>query len=393
MTRSTGFGLYRERLGLPGAVAVAATLLLCAVGVVVAASIDDATDGAGGSTVKHLARIAVALPACAIVLAGRPGWIRSQAYAFYGVVAALLVLVLVAGPVVNGARRWIGPNAWRFQPSELAKLALCLTLARYLALRSRAATFRGVLAASVLTGIPAVLIAKEPDLGTALILVPVLFGTLFVAGARPRHLALVAAAGILLFGLYATFFLHGYQSDRIRVWWRQDSLTRGEKLAEGYHLHRSKIAIGSGGVLGHGFGEGPQNRLDLLPERHTDFVFSVFCEEFGFAGGAAVLFLEVLVPLSLLGLAVRVRDPFARNAIVAIGIQLGSQAIVNMGVATGTLPTTGIALPLVSYGGTSLIVTLVSIAIALQFAAKAEPELAADAFEAAEEETSLARAP
>jgi rod shape determining protein RodA len=235
------------------------------------------------------------------------------------------------------------------------------------------------------------LIVKQPDLGTALSLAPVFVATLYVAGAKSKHLTWVLVAALVALGLYTAVGLHGYQNERVQVWWKQDSLTRTEKLAEGYHLHRSKIAIGSGGVFGYGFAEGPQNKNDLLPERHTDFVFSVFSEEWGFVGASLLLALELALPVGLLWLSMRVRDPFARNAIVAIGAQVGAQALVNMGVATGTFPTTGISLPLVSHGGSSVIVTLVSLTIALMLAAKAEPSLAADAFEEEEERTWLYR--
>jgi rod shape determining protein RodA len=383
--------LYRERLGIPGAVVAIAAIALCCIGLGVAASVDATTERSMRLFAKQAIRLLAAVPICGLVVFTRPRWIRRNAYVLYGVSLVLLAAVLAVGPVVNGARRWLGIGDFRFQPSDLAKLALCLALARFLALRARAENPWRLGAAIAFACVPAALILKEPDLGTALTFVPILGSVVLVAGARRKHLAFLGAALLASIVLLAIFGLHNYQAERVRTWWHQNDLTRAEKLAEGYHLHRSKIAIGSGGVLGYGFADGPQNSNDLLPERHTDFAFSVLSEEWGFVGSVTVLLLELAIPLGLLWIARRVREPFARLSIVGIGSQIGAQALVNLGVATGAFPTTGIALPLVSYGGSSAVMTLLSIAVALQLAARAEPVLAAEAFEESEEATSLMR--
>ncbi|MBI3820157.1 MAG: rod shape-determining protein RodA [Planctomycetes bacterium] len=385
------FHAVRERLGVPGAVVAIAAFLLCIAGLLLCASVDATEDKGTGYALKQGVRLFAAIPVCGFVFFVKPRWIRANAIIIYTLSVVLLALVLFVGPVINGARRWIGFGSFRFQPSDLAKIAVCLMLAGVLAGKERARNGWRVLLAIVLVLVPAALIVKEPDLGTALNLAPILVAALLVSGARRLHLLLFAGAAAAGLAILIIVGLHGYQKERIDTWWRQNELTRSEKLAQGYHLHRSKIAIGSGGFWGYGFAEGPQNKNDLLPERHTDFAFSVICEEFGFVGGIIILILESCIPFGLIILSMRIRDAFARTAIICIATQTGMQAIVNMGVATGAFPTTGIALPLVSYGGTSAMVTLASLAAALQLAASAEPALAAEAFGPGEEATALDR--
>ncbi|MFN0206730.1 MAG: FtsW/RodA/SpoVE family cell cycle protein [Planctomycetota bacterium] len=391
MPPETSFALVRSRLGAFGAMVIISALLLCGIGIVMCASVDSTADKPEGLAWKQASRLLIALPACIAVFIVKPRWIRANAYLLYLFSAALLVAVLFVGPVINGARRWIGIGGFRFQASDLAKIALCLTLARFLSIRSRVTSAWGVAAVLMMVAVPAALILKEPDLGTALSLMPVLVASLLAAGVKRSHLIILSVIVAICLAALAFKGLHGYQRERIDTWWRQSELTRTEKLAQGYHLHRSKIAIGSGGFAGYGYGEGPQNKNDLLPERHTDFAFSVISEEYGFAGAVTVLLLELMIPIGLFMIALRVREPFARIAIVTIGTQIGSQALINIGVATGVFPTTGLALPLVSLGGTSAVVTLVSISTALHLAAHAEPVFAGDLFEPGEEATAFDR--
>ncbi|HKE00802.1 MAG TPA: FtsW/RodA/SpoVE family cell cycle protein [Planctomycetota bacterium] len=384
--------LLRERLGLPAFVVAVAAVALCAVGLAMAASVGVHSERLEGIAGAQATRLILAVPIVAAAFWIRPRWVRANAYAFYALAVFGLVVVLAFGRVVNGSRRWLDlPAGLKLQPSDFAKLALALALARFLAARPRARTWGGIAAVLALTALPMLLTLGEPDLGTALVFVPVAAASLDVAGASRRRLAALALAAALVATPLAAFGLRGYQLQRIETWWRQDNLSPSEKLAEGYHLERSKIAIGTGGIFGQGLGEGPQNRNDLLPERHTDFILSVVAEELGLVGALAVLALELALPLGCLVIALRVREPFARIGIVGIAAQLGAQSVVNIGVATGTLPTTGIALPLVSYGGSSALVTLAGIALALNLAAHAEPVLSGECFEAAEEATRLHR--
>ncbi len=384
--------LLRLRLGTPALVVVAAAALLCMVGLVVSSSVDAAADRPPTLALQQGLRLLVALPVCAVAFFLRPRFVRANAYAFYALCLALLVAVLFVGPVINGARRWLVlTSALRFQPSDFAKLAVCLALARFCSIRSRVESLRGVCVALAIAAVPALLVLKEPDLGTALNILPIALVVLLAAGMRRSHLAIVIALLLAAVAAYAIFGLHGYQRERVETWIKQDSLTPAEKQGQGYHLHRSKLAIGSGGLTGYGWSEGPQNQRDLLPERHTDFAFSVIAEEWGFLGALLVLALQLTLPAGLLLLSLRVREPFARLGVVAIAAQVGFQAFVNIGVAMGALPTTGIALPLVSYGGSSAVVTLTSLALALDLAAHAEPVLSGDSFEPEEEETLLDR--
>lgn len=391
MPSQSPFQLLRDRLGFSGMVVAAATIALCVIGTLVCLSVDSTEDHATGYAAKQFVKFLIAIPICATIFFVNPRWIRANAGIVFVISILLLIAVLFVGPVINGARRWIGFGSLRFQPSDIAKLSLCLVLAGLLAGRERATNGWRVLLAIICTLVPMALIIKEPDLGTALNFVPILLAALLASGARRSHIILLILAGLAGLGALGFIGLHGYQKERIETWWRQGDLTRAEKLLQGYHLHRSKIAIGSGGLLGYGFGEGPQNRNDLLPERHTDFAFAVICEEGGFAGASIVIFLEMLIPAGLFIMSLRVRDAFARTSIVCIGTQVGAQAIVNMGVATGAFPTTGIALPLVSYGGTSAIITLVGISTAVQLATRAAPVLAGEAFDPSEEATSFDR--
>lgn len=384
--------IARERLGAPAIVVLMAATALACIGLVVCASVDYASEKASSYFTLQAGRLALGVPACLVAFWIRPRWLRAQAYGFYVACAAMLIAVLLFGRVVNGSRRWLEIGGFlRFQPSDLAKLAASLAIARICAIRARAESFGGVFCALAAAAVPAALILKEPDLGTAIVFIPSALAILAIAGAKRSHLLIVGALLVTGATLLLLYGLHGYQRDRIEMWLRQSSMTASEKQAQGYHLHRSMVAIGSGGLFGHGWAEGPQNQRDLLPERHTDFAFAVIAEEFGLAGALIVLFLEAALPAGLLILAFRVRESFSRLAIVGIAVQIGTQALVNMGVATGVFPTTGIALPLISYGGTSAIVTLVSIAIALNLAGHAEPVLAQEMFSPEEEETLLDR--
>ena len=307
----------------------------------------------------------------------------------------LLVLVLVGKHVAlpfvpqrGGAYRWIVVSIGSYelpamQPSEFCKLAYILALAWYLRYRSNYSSFRSLLGPFAVTLLPMVLILLEPDLGTVLLMMPVLFTMLFVAGARIKHLLLVITLAILVSpGLW--LMLQDYQRVRISSvllqspWVRQrveakpwlGKLLVGRELTErnwrdtyGYHLIRSKYAVASGGMRGEGFGQGPFIKYDFLDERHTDFIFSVIAHQWGFLGCLGLLAIYVFLMACGLEIAVHNTDPFGRLMAIGMVTMFVMQVVVNVGMTVGLMPITGLTLPFVSYGGSSLLVNMIAIGL------------------------------
>jgi len=287
----------------------------------------------------------------------------------YVVVLGLLVLVLVAGRSAGGARRWLALGPVSVQPSEFAKLAVVLILAKYLSLTESFRRLRWIWVPFVIGLIPMMLILRQPDLGTASVLLPVLGAMLYVGGVRARTFLLVAllfAAALPLLWRY----MASYQKERVIAFLSQDAPTDRQKETILYQLMQSKIAIGSGGLLGKGLGKGTQNTLGFLPNRETDFPFPVICEEWGFAG-ALVLFGLYFV-LLLLCTVIAGRSPEPQGAYVVVGIMatLATHIIVNTGMTSGQLPVVGITLPFVSYGGSSLLVNFVGLGLVASVASR-----------------------
>lgn len=290
--------------------------------------------------------------------------ISEWSYFFYGACLVFLLLTFVIGVERNNARCWISLGFMELQPSELMKIAFILCLARYFKYREDQQTWLGLINPFLITFVPLALILKQPDLGTAMMFFPILFACLFVAGARVKHLLMLILVGILMFPL-VYFNLKIYQQQRIDVFLRQDRLTPEEIRKHGYHLHQSKMAIGSGGLWGQGFQQGTQNRLNLLPERHTDFIFAVIGEEFGFFGCAVVLFLYCLLFFCCLTIADQTKEPFGRIVVIGVVTLLFAQVFVNTGMTIGLMPITGITLPFLSYGGSSLVTSMLAIGLIL----------------------------
>ncbi len=272
----------------------------------------------------------------------------------YWALIVILAVLLAAGEQISGSQRWFALGPFSFQPSEFAKIATVLVLAKYLANRQdRARAWTTILGAFLLTGIPMVLILREPDLGTALIFIPLVFGMLYAFGAPLQRLFLIGGAGLLASPLIWTL-LKDYQRQRLIVFLNPSA----DRLGAGYNIIQSKIAIGSGGLTGKGWLSGTQGQLRFVPEHHTDFIFSVLAEEWGFLGVIVVLMLFALLLLQVLRVSRFARDLTGSLTAVGLTMILFTQVAVNLGVATGVLPVTGMTLPLVSYGGSSLIVTM-----------------------------------
>jgi rod shape determining protein RodA len=285
----------------------------------------------------------------------------SVSYLLYGINIFLLILVLFIGKARGGAHRWINLGGFNLQPSELAKITLVLALSVYIGGRKRDITKISFLFKTGLLVLPAFfLILVEPDLGSALLLIPLALAMLFMAGAKIKHLA-----GIMLAGLgtlpFLWQFLKDYQKERLFVFINPNM----DPLGSGYTIIQSKIAIGSGGLLGKGWLSGTQNQLNFLPERHTDFIFSVVGEEWGFFGALLLIFLYLFIVYR--GMKIIATTPDGYGRLIATGfITLFSlQVIINIGMTIGFLPIVGLTLPLISYGGSSLITTLIYIGFLL----------------------------
>lgn len=278
------------------------------------------------------------------------------------VAALLLVLVLVPpfGQAINGTRRWLRFDSVSFQPVELAKVAYMIYLARYLARAGeRIQDFWGGLAPPVLVGAGlAVLVLRQPDLGNSFTLVALAFVLLFLAGARPRHLLLVGAPALPLLAI--AVYMAPYRWRRILAFLNPEA----DPLGSGFQILQSILAIGSGGLLGRGLG-GSKQKLFYLPEPHTDFVFAVIAEELGLLGGLAIAGLFMVLIWRGLRAGLRAPDLFGSYLALGITAMLATEAIVNLGVVTGSLPTKGLPLPFVSFGGSALFTTMLATGVLL----------------------------
>jgi rod shape determining protein RodA len=289
-----------------------------------------------------------------------------KVYAGLIYVASLILLILVRTPLgttVKGSQRWFQLFGFQFAPSEVAKLALIAMLAAFLAeLRRSDLTLQDVYRATVLAAIPAVLVFLQPDLGTSIVTASILAGVLVVAGARARHLAILALTAIvLMFGAFQLGVVREYQVARLTAWLDESNDPSGAN----FNREQAEIAIGSGGVSGRGYLNGTQTNLDFVPEQHTDFIFTVVGEEFGFIGSIGVLLLFGLLVWRAFRIALLSKDPFGAYLAAGIGSMFALQAFVNIGMAIGIMPITGIPLPFVSYGGSSLLMNAAAVGLLL----------------------------
>lgn len=272
----------------------------------------------------------------------------------------LLVCVLVFGKVVGGSRRWLALGPVTIQPSELVKIGTIIILARYFARNAsrRGFTIVELIRPAILIIIPFALIYKQPDLGTALLLVLIAGSMTFFVGIQRRSFFYLSGFGFLVVGI-GSFFLKEYQKKRILTFLNPDR----DPLGAGYHIIQSKIAIGSGMLTGKGFLKGTQNTLSFLPEQHTDFILSVLAEEWGFIGTGLVLFLYMLLLIWSLNIAHKSRDSFGTILAVGITAMIFWEAFINMGMVMGLMPVVGVPLPLISYGGSSVVTSMIGIGL------------------------------
>lgn len=311
---------------------------------------------------KQLIAAGIGLGALFITALIPPATYRRFAYPLLGIVLLLLMMLLTPGigVVRGGARRWLGVGGFVFQPAELAKLSFVLYLAHSLAKKSdKITTFSlGVLPHLVVGGIFLGLIVMEPDLGTAVTLGLLLFLMLFIAGARPSHLALIGLAALPV----VAFAVMGKEYRMRRLLTFLDPWADASK--SGFQIIQSYIAFGSGQLWGRGLGESRQ-KLFYLPEAHTDFIFSVIGEEMGLLGALAVLALFAVIIMRGLRLAGRIEDPFSQHLTFGLTTLLALQALIHMGVVMGLMPTKGLVLPFISYGGSAMVINLIEAGMLL----------------------------
>ena len=269
---------------------------------------------------------------------------------FFALGIVLLVLVLTAGDVGKGAQRWLDLYVIKFQPSEMMKLITPMMLAWYLSEKPLPPTWKPLIISALLVIGPTLLIAAQPDLGTSILVAAAGFFVVFLAGIRWRVLLGTALVG-LAFVPVLWRLMHDYQKQRVLTLLNPES----DPLGSGYHIIQSKIAIGSGGLYGKGWLNGTQSQLDFLPERHTDFIFAVFAEEFGMMGAIVLLSLYVFIILRSLYIASKAQDSFGRLLAGSLSLTFFVYLFVNVGMVSGILPVVGVPLPLVSYGGTSMV--------------------------------------
>ncbi|MEP7084482.1 MAG: rod shape-determining protein RodA, partial [Betaproteobacteria bacterium] len=262
----------------------------------------------------------------------------------------LLMSVAVFGTIVNGSRRWLSLGVTRIQPSEMMKIAVPLLLAWYFNRQAATIRMRDFAIAAVLILVPVALIARQPDLGTALLIAASGFFVLYLAGLNWK---IIVVGALALAALVPVVWphMHGYQQERVLVF--LDPLR--DPLGRGYHIIQGTIALGSGGLLGKGWMNGTQTHLDFLPERHTDFIFAVYGEEFGLLGGIILLSLYLMLIARGFVITASASTLFTRLLAGAITLMFFIYAFVNMGMVSGILPVVGVPLPLVSYGGTALV--------------------------------------
>ncbi|HQA61143.1 MAG: rod shape-determining protein RodA [Tepidanaerobacteraceae bacterium] len=272
----------------------------------------------------------------------------------------VLLLVLFSGEEGGGAQRWIGIGSFRLQPSEFAKLALVITLSRHLEKKKSLNTLQDLLTVFLHMAVPMMLIARQPDLGTALVLVAMTFGMMFIAGISYKMLAGIISAGILSLPLFWQI-LKPYQRDRILVFFNPYL----DPLGKGYHVIQSKIAIGSGKLFGKGLYQGTQSQLDFLPVKHTDFIFAVLGEELGFVGGVILISLYFMLLYYSIRVAFKARDLLGTYMVVGVISMWAFQILVNIGMNVGIMPVTGIPLPFMSYGGSSFIMNMMAAGLVL----------------------------
>jgi rod shape determining protein RodA len=321
---------------------------------------------------KQLVWVSIGLIVMSLALIPDYHTVGRYAYVLYALSLVLLFLVMVMGKTGMGAQRWLAIGPFAFQPSELAKLSLTLALARYFAEDPKQGDYelKDLVIPIIMVLVPLMLVLKQPDLGTALMLFLTASMIVILAGIRLRSVMFVFLVGLTIASLVFLVSpvrhkiwgsLKPYQQNRIKAFIDPSS----DPLGSGYHANQSKISVGSGQITGRGYRKGTQSQMAFLPERHTDFIFAVIAEETGLVGSSVLLFLYLLLLLVGVDTAKNAKDRLGVLMAGGIVSMLSLYVFINMGMAVGIVPVVGVPLPLVSYGGTSIITTFLSLGILL----------------------------
>jgi rod shape determining protein RodA len=311
-----------------------------------------------GTVLRQVAHLGMGALAMAVLAQVNPGFLRRSSPWLYAVGVVLLLIVAAMGYVGKGAQRWLNLGILRFQPSEIMKLAVPMMCAWYLHERPLPPRVRTLLLLTILILLPAGLVVLQPDLGTGALIVVGGVLVIIMAGLQFRIMAALVALGALG-GWVGWHFLHDYQRKRVLTFMNPES----DPLGAGYHSIQSMIAIGSGGTFGKGWMNGSQAQLEFLPERSTDFIFAVIGEEFGMLGLLLLLLLYAFVVARALYLATQTQDTYARLLAGSLALTFFVYVFINAGMVSGLLPVVGVPLPLVSYGGTSMVTLLAGFGI------------------------------
>ncbi len=374
-TLASFFLNWKGRLGKTRAFLLGSAVLLTGVGIAFVHSTTSEGSEAFPSemAMNQLGKAGVGLLVLLLVIAIDYRLIERAAYLAYAGLLAVLGAILVTKKLTGDElMRWVQIGFLNIQPSELMKIALVLALARYLKFRSDMRSLAGLIVPFLLTLVPFVLVMAQPNLGTALMLPPILLVVLFLGGARRTHLgaALLAVALVFPAALLANRyldvpapFMKKYQVERLTAF-----IHRDEVQAAGYQLRESLIAFEKGGATGRGYRKGTQNSLGFLPAKHTDFIFAIIGEEWGFAGAAGVVLAFFALVVLCLRVALHTREPFGRLVCAAIAMSFATQGLENFGMTLGLTPITGVPLPFVSFGGSSLVTSLLALGLVLNVA-------------------------
>jgi len=335
-----------------------ALLALCLAGVT---QIYSATGG-NGLYLTQIYGIVLGLVALTVCLAIDYRSLADKSHWIYLAIAALLIYVLFFGAVRGGSRRWIDLGSFNLQPSEFAKAVLALVLAKLFgeSRRGTPSTSEWLIAGAI-TLVPVLIIARQPDLGTAVTLVPVLLATAYAAGMRLRIFGIAAIIAVLVTPIAWRFALQDYQKERISTFLDPSQDAKGA----GYQQIQARITVGSGGLLGKGFAKGTQGQLRFLPVAHNDFIFSVLAEEHGFAGVLVTLGLYLFVIVRSLEAASLAKDRLGSFLVLGVLASFSFQVVYNITMSAGLAPVKGLTLPLMSYGGSSMIATLAGFGLIL----------------------------
>jgi rod shape determining protein RodA len=317
----------------------------------------------GGSTIlRTLGRLGIGAFAMIALANCTPNFLRRLAPWIYALGIIMLIVVDAIGYVGKGAQRWLDLGLIRFQPSEIMKLAVPMLAASFLHERPLPPDWRALLVLSAIILVPTAMVAVQPDLGTAILILAAGFLLILMAGLQWQYIAVFAAlalAGVIVGTMMHWSFLNEYQQNRIKTFFDPSNDPQGS----GYHISQSQIAIGSGGLFGKGWMQGSQARLEFLPESSTDFIFAVIGEEFGLVGLVVLISLYLFAVSRAVFLATQTSDTFGRLLASSIAFTFFVYVFINAGMVTGILPVVGVPLPLVSYGGTAAVTLLAGFGI------------------------------